>query len=105
ATEAGTSKLDMDWIQKKILQYVGADIGLNPDSDKDAQKILIPNDPMEIDLAKSKTSGKETRAVVNLGEENTDQAYVVKKIQYLDKTGKYVIIITPNNAAEVVKVK
>ncbi|MEG2285990.1 MAG: prepilin-type N-terminal cleavage/methylation domain-containing protein [Eubacterium sp.] len=99
STEAGTSKLDSFWIQKKILQYVGADIGLDEDT-----KIIIKNEPDNTDLAKGQTI-KGERILVLFGKENTDQAYVVKKIQYIDKTGKYVITITPNNAAEVVKVK
>lgn len=102
-TVATETKGNPGEIEAKLPELVKGDIDLiyDPDNLKKDVHALNGSKPVIHDNIK----GTFGHVGVELGASNTDEEAMVKSIQYIDKTGSYLVTITPGGSAEVTKLK
>lgn len=90
-------------IEAKLPELVKGDMNLiyDPDNLKKDVHALNGSKPVIYDNIK----GIFGHVGVELGASNTDEEAMVKSIQYIDKTGSYLVTITPGGSAEITKIK
>lgn len=100
ATEYYGSNTSGTTIPEKIAEYLASDFGMSKDELWSKTSIFNDGSGYEHDLA---TDIKGNRIYVMFGKLKTDEETVIKKLQYRDSTGNYVVTITPGVSAEVTK--
>lgn len=100
---ATETKGNPDEIEEKLPEIVKGDMNLiyDPDNLKKDVHALNGSKPVIHDNIK----GTFGHVGVELGASNTDEKAMVKSIQYIDKTGSYLVTITPGGSAEVTKIE
>lgn len=92
-------------LEDKMVDYLQQDIGLDSDKDIARQQIAIFDSNSSSDLVADIKNNMAKSNRIYIFFEKGDTNNIVKKIQYLDKNGNYVVTITPNGSAEVTKIK
>ena len=102
ATEYYSNNTSGTTIPEKIAEYLASDFGMSKDELWSKTAVFYDGGGYEHDLA---TDTKGNRIYVIFGKLKTDQETVIKKLQYKDEGGNYVVTITPGGSAEVTKIK
>lgn len=92
-------------LEDKMVDYLQQDIGLDSDKDIARQQIAVFDGNSSQDLIDDIKNNMAKSNRIYVFFEKGDTNNVVKKIQYLDKNGDYVVTITPGGSAEVTKLK
>ena len=88
-----------------MVDYLQQDIGLDSDKDIARQQIAIFDSNSSSDLVADIKNNMAKSNRIYIFFEKGDTNNIVKKIQYLDKNGNYVVTITPGGSAEVTKIE
>ena len=102
ATEYYSNNTSGTTIPEKIAEYLASDFGMSKDELWSKISIFYDGDGYEHDLT---TDMKGNRIYVMFGKLKTDQETVIKKLQYRDSSGNYLVTITPGGSAEITKLK
>lgn len=92
-------------LEDKMVDYLQQDIGLDSDKDIARQQIAIFDSNSSSDLVADIKNNMAKSNRIYIFFEKGDTNNIVKKIQYLDKNGNYVVTITPGGSAEVKKIE
>ncbi|MCB6570935.1 type II secretion system GspH family protein [Eubacterium limosum] len=92
-------------LEDKMVDYLQQDIGLDSDKDIARQQIAIFDSNSSSDLVADIKNNMAKSNRIYIFFEKGDTNNIVKKIQYLDKNGNYVVTITPGGSAEVTKIE
>lgn len=103
ATEYYSNNTSGTTIPEKIAEYLASDFGMS--KDELWTKTAVFDDGKSHDLAFDNNVAKTNRIYVMLGKKGSEDEGKVLEIQYLDKTGKYIVIISAGGSAEVTKIK
>ena len=103
ATEYYSNNNSRIEIPEKIAEYLASDFGMSKD------ELWFKTDSFDDgerhDLASDNNAAKTNRIYVMLGKKGTEDEGKVREIQYLDKTGKYIVIISAGGSAEITKIE
>lgn len=103
ATEYYSNNTSGTTIPEKIAEYLASDFGMS--KDELWTKTDAFDDGKSHDLASDNNVAKTNRIYAILGKKGSEDEGKVREIQYLDKTGKYIVIISAGGSAEVTKIK